>query len=599
MIRVGILGCANIAKRSLAPAFAAHGDFRLVAVASRTAEKATELASVHGARPCSYDELIAADDVDLVYCPLPTGLHYEWVRRALEAGKHVLCEKSLGCSYLQVRTLVELARKNGLLLMESFQFRFHAQNLFVRRLIDSGKIGRVVGVTTRFSFPAIANPNDIRYSRELGGGGLLDTGAYAIKSSTYLLGKDLSLRSAKVSTASSWAVDKDGEFVLERSDGVVSEASYSMDSEYRCGYVVRGTEGEISTTRAFTARADFDAEVVVRIGGQTERRTFRDDHFARLLDAVSAKIRAADFEEEYQEDLVQSRLLDAIARRLGYDLVARYAVFGSRGYLGAQLVSHFRSKGIVCDELDLPEADVTSPSFWKSFDPTRYSGVLFFAGLTGAAASNANRERYVAVNEGGVRNLIAKLRPLGELAPKVVFPSTRLVYKGAGRPLPEDAEKECKTVYAETKLRAEELLRDAGVPYAVIRICVPYGSIVSHGYSYGTLGFMIRQAKEGRITLFGDGGQRRTFTHVRDICEAVGRLLADDATGIFNVGGADRSLAEAAHFVASRFSAKVDFVPWPKEALALESGSTVFDSSRLDALLPAHRYAVLENMEIC
>ena len=147
--------------------------------------------------------------------------------------------------------------------------------------------------------------------------------------------------------------------------------------------------------------------------------------------------------------------------------------------------------------------------------------------------------------------------------------------------------------------QAEELLRDSGVPYAVIRICVPYGSIVSHGYSYGTLGFMIRQATEGRITLFGDGGQRRTFTHVRDICEAVGRLLVDDATGIFNVGGVDRSLAEAAHFVASRLGAKVDFVPWPEEALALESGSTVFDSSRLDALLPAHRYAVLENMEIC
>ena len=110
---------------------------------------------------------------------------------------------------------------------------------------------------------------------------------------------------------------------------------------------------------------------------------------------------------------------------------------------------------------------------------------------------------------------------------------------------------------------------------------------------------MIRQAKEGRITLFGDGGQRRTFTHVRDICEAVGRLLMDDATGIFNVGGVDRSLAEAARFVASRFDAKVDFVPWPKEALALESGSTVFDSSKLDSLMGQHRYLILEDMEIC
>ena len=100
------MGCAAIAKRSLAPAFAAHPSFQLAAIASRTAEKAAEFAGQYGARPCSYDELVAGDDVDLIYCPLPTGLHAEWVEKCLQAGKHVLCEKSLAFSYEEASHLV-------------------------------------------------------------------------------------------------------------------------------------------------------------------------------------------------------------------------------------------------------------------------------------------------------------------------------------------------------------------------------------------------------------------------------------------------------------------------------------------------------------
>ena len=149
-IRVGIMGCAAIAKRSLAPAFVAHPSFRLTSIASRTTEKAEEFAGQYGARPCSYDELVAAGDVDLIYCPLPTGLHAEWVEKCLLAGKHVLCEKSLASTYEEVYHLVELARARHLLLMESFQFRFHAQNLYVKKLLREGVIKAGVYNESRF-----------------------------------------------------------------------------------------------------------------------------------------------------------------------------------------------------------------------------------------------------------------------------------------------------------------------------------------------------------------------------------------------------------------------------------------------------------------
>ena len=151
--RVGIMGCAAIAKRSLAPAYAAHPSFQLTAIASRTAEKAQEFAVQYGARSCSYDELVTANDVDLIYCPLPTGLHAEWVEKCLLAAKHVLCEKSLASTYEEVSHLVELARARHLLLMESFQFRFHAQNLYVKKLLQEGPIGPLRQVVIRFGIP--------------------------------------------------------------------------------------------------------------------------------------------------------------------------------------------------------------------------------------------------------------------------------------------------------------------------------------------------------------------------------------------------------------------------------------------------------------
>lgn len=599
-IRTGILGCASIARRSIAPALAAHGDFELVAVASRSADKAADFAAQYGAKACTYDELIESEEIDLVYCPLPTGLHYKWVRRAIEAGKHVLCEKSLACSPAQVGRLVEAARRRGVLLMESFQFRFHAQNLFVKRLLDGGSLGRVTALETRFSFPKIQDPENIRYRPELGGGALLDTGAYALKAATYLLGRGLDVVSAERSEAPGWAVDMDGQVLLKRADGVECRASYSMDAPYRCGYRVVCERGEISTTRAFTAREDFDAEVTAATPEGSEVHKFRDDHFARLLDHVAGTIASGDFSGEWEQDLEQARLVGETARLLGLDLVRRRALFGSRGYLGTQLSEACRAAGDDFDGYDLPEADISDDSFWRKFDPAEYSSILFFAGLTGTAKSNASRELYEKVNVAGLEKLLARLKPLGRHAPKVVYPSSRLVYRGADAPLPEDAGKEAKTVYAETKIVCERMLEDAarewGLRYAVTRICVPYGSVAPSARSYGTIGFMLSQAREkGCVTVYGDGGLRRTFTHVSDICRIV-RALADGPwSGVYNIGGCDRSLLDVATLVSDRTGATVEHVPWPAEALALESGSTVFDSSRLDALFPGVGYRRIED----
>ena len=315
-IRVGILGCAAIAKRSLAPAFAAHPSFQLMAIASRTAEKAISLATPYGCRPCSYDELVQADDVDIVYCPLPIGLHREWVGKCLLAGKHVLCEKSLACLYEDVSQLVDIARSRKLLLMESFQVRFHAQNQYVKNLLGDGAVGPIRQLIVRFGVPPFPDGEaNIRYYKELGGGALLDNGAYTLKAATYFFGNNVNVLAA-VSDVN--RTDKDGlgadvdltgSIMLSTKLGVAVQTAYGFSHYYQNGYEIWGRDGKITTTRAFTARPDFAAPVIIETTKGREVKTFQDDHFSKMLDYVQNCLVDGDFTDEYQQCLTQAKLI--------------------------------------------------------------------------------------------------------------------------------------------------------------------------------------------------------------------------------------------------------------------------------------------------
>jgi len=323
MIRVGVLGNASIARRLVVPAFLAHPEFELMAIGSRTPEKV----EVGTARGCSYDALVTADDVDLVYCALPTGLHYEWTMKAIAAHKHVLCEKSLVCRPEEARALVDVARAANVLLMESFQFRFHAQNTYVRELLARGAIGELRQLIVRFGIPPFPEgAANIRYSADLGGGALLDNGAYTIKCATYLLGPDVRVLAAMEggATPELGNVPVTGSIMMSAAvrhsscvtphGDVCVQTSYGFDHFYQNGYELWGTKGKITTSRAFTARSDFPAPVVVETAAGREERVFKDDHFAKMLDHLSERIRKKDFEGEYAQCLRQAELVDAARR---------------------------------------------------------------------------------------------------------------------------------------------------------------------------------------------------------------------------------------------------------------------------------------------
>ncbi|TMF30456.1 MAG: Gfo/Idh/MocA family oxidoreductase [Chloroflexi bacterium] len=181
----GVLGAADIARRAVLAAIAASGNGRLVAMASRSRERAREmLAPYPDARVIeSYEALLADPEVDVVYNPLPNHLHKEWTLRAFQAGKHVLCEKPLAMNATEAEEMAAAAKASGKHLMEAFMYRFHpAMRAFVEQLRDP------VHVEASFGF-TVKDADDIRLQAPFGGGALLDVGCYTVSVSRWILGE--------------------------------------------------------------------------------------------------------------------------------------------------------------------------------------------------------------------------------------------------------------------------------------------------------------------------------------------------------------------------------------------------------------------------
>ena len=185
-LRWGLLSTANITGLLLG---SGHGEF--VAVASRSAERAEAFARERGLPRWhgSYEALLADPEVDAVYVPLPNSMHVEWSIRALEAGKHVLCEKPMSRHPDDVARAFDVAEREGRVLMEAFMWRHHPQLERARELVAAGEIGRLCMIRAAFSF-AGKPPEDVRMQRALEGGGLMDVGCYCISGCRALTGAE-------------------------------------------------------------------------------------------------------------------------------------------------------------------------------------------------------------------------------------------------------------------------------------------------------------------------------------------------------------------------------------------------------------------------
>ena len=212
--------------------------------------------------------------------------------------------------------------------------------------------------------------------------------------------------------------------------------------------------------------------------------------------------------------------------------------------------------------------------------------IYFFSARTGTSIGFESYNEFVHVNELGLLNILDEYVKQKSKA-KIIFPSTRLVYKGKNCPLKENDEKEFKTIYAINKYSCEQYLSMYalmfGIRYCVVRICVPYGTMIENARSYGTIDFFLTKARsKENITLYGTGEQRRSIIDIRDLCRILFDVAKSDCNNdIYNIGGENYSLKEMAMLIAEKYEVLVDYIPFPEKALILESGSTVFDDSKL------------------
>ena len=189
----GILGNAAIARSCVIPAIQKSRNGIVYALATRTPHNAREMAAFHKIKYVysSYRELLADPHIDVVYNPLPNHLHHSFTLNALRQGKHVLCEKPLACSPDEAREMVAAAENGGLLLMESWSYRFHPRSLKIKGMIKGGVIGKPALLRTAFCFhlgDELLRSGDIsRLNPEMGGGALLDVGCYGVSVARWLL----------------------------------------------------------------------------------------------------------------------------------------------------------------------------------------------------------------------------------------------------------------------------------------------------------------------------------------------------------------------------------------------------------------------------
>lgn len=319
-INIGVIGCASVADRFVVPAIKSLADqYSLIGIASRNETKAQQFAVKFDTQAYSgYDSLLESEQLDAVYIPLPNSMHREWIEKALHRNLHVLVEKSLACTYEEVLHLNILAKRKHLALVENFQFRFHSQLATIRQILSDGVIGELRCLRSSFGFPPFSDLDNIRYQKGLGGGALLDAGAYVIKIAQCFLGYDLAVVAANLTFDPERKVEIWGGAYLRQNTGVnFAEIAFGFDNFYQCNLNLWGSKGKMYTNRIFTAPPGYAPEIVLETSsGKETIKLEPDHHFENMLRHFHQIIASGKgMEIEYSQNINQGRLIEELRRK--------------------------------------------------------------------------------------------------------------------------------------------------------------------------------------------------------------------------------------------------------------------------------------------
>lgn len=315
-LKLGVLGCASIAERLMIPAILQlQEDFEIVGVASRSLDKAKRYCSQFNLPPVNgYQTLLDNPEIDVIYMPLPTGLHEEWIVKCLYANKHILAEKSIAMDFASAQKIVSIAKSKGLVLMESFMFCYHSQHNYSKKLISSGAIGSLRLFRSQFGFPPLEK-NNFRYDPQIGGGALLDAGAYTVRAAQLFLGNNLEVLSSELTMDSNYGSDIYGSASLLSEQGIVAQLSFGFDNFYQCNYEFWGSKGRLKALKAFTPKPTEKPLLKIQSQGKSDNLELdANNHFKETLLVFRNAVIGGETALHYNDILMQSDLLTKIKK---------------------------------------------------------------------------------------------------------------------------------------------------------------------------------------------------------------------------------------------------------------------------------------------
>jgi predicted dehydrogenase len=321
-LRIGVLGAARIAPAALIKPASSHPSVSVAAVAARSPERAQAFATRHGVPRVhsSYEALLADPDIDAVYNPLPNGLHGRWTRAALEAGKHVLCEKPFTANAAEAREIAGLAAGSDRVVMEAFHYRYHPLALRVEEIVASGELGELRRVETALCFP-LPMFSDIRYDYDLAGGATMDAGCYAVHMARVFGGETPSVVSASAKLRSP-RVDRAMTAELAYPSGHTGRIECSMwsSSLLKMSAKVTGSRGSLAVLNPVAPQAYHRLSVRASGARRTERFPRRAS-YAYQLDAFAAAVLKGEPVKTSAADAVETMtVIDEIYRAAGLPL---------------------------------------------------------------------------------------------------------------------------------------------------------------------------------------------------------------------------------------------------------------------------------------
>jgi predicted dehydrogenase len=265
-IKLGVLGTSHHFVMRIIKPLKNSKLIELYAISSRDKDKAREISLKYDIPKfySSYQELLDDKSIEMVFIPLPNHMHLEWIKKAADAGKHIICEKPLSLNSLMVSEAIDYAVKKGVKMMEAFMYKFHPQWIHIRDLIKYRRIGNVHTIHTFFGFNN-KNPEDIRNIKDFGGGALYDIGCYAVSSSRFALGKEPERLISFVKYDEKFATDILSSGIIDFGETqtlfTVSTQTYPFQK-----VEIFGSEGIINVELPFNPYDDINSRITVMTG---------------------------------------------------------------------------------------------------------------------------------------------------------------------------------------------------------------------------------------------------------------------------------------------------------------------------------------------